>query len=53
MTHAQLGRRELMAGGAVAASALVVASCARGEGADPVSQATSGEKGASDRKSVV
>ena len=47
MTHAQLGRRELMAGGAVAASALVVASCARGEEADPVSQATSGEKGAS------
>lgn len=47
MTHAQLGRRELMAGGAFAASALVVASCARGEEADPVSQATSGEKGAS------
>lgn len=47
MTHAQLGRRELMAGGAVAASALVVASCARGEEADPESQATSGEKGAS------
>ncbi|MCQ9332723.1 Dyp-type peroxidase [Corynebacterium phoceense] len=47
MTHAQLGRRELMAGGAFAASALVVASCARGEEADPVSQATSGKKGAS------
>ncbi|WP_347305267.1 Dyp-type peroxidase [Corynebacterium sp. SA-MJD20WY100] len=47
MTHAQLGRRELMAGGAVAASALVVASCARGKEADPESQATSGEKGAS------
>ena len=47
MTHAQLGRRELMAGGAVAASALVVASCARGKEADPVGQATSGEKGAS------
>lgn len=47
MTHTQLGRRELMAGGAFAASALVVASCARGEEADPVSQATSGEKGAS------
>lgn len=47
MTHAQLGRRELMAGGAFAASALVVASCARGEEADPESQATSGEKGAS------
>lgn len=47
MTHTQLGRRELMAGGAFAASALVVASCARGEEADPVSPATSGEKGAS------